>query len=130
VLRIDRRGAEVRFQEIRRLARVAADAALMARGGPLTTLNSADIGMEALGRIGAWRNRAVPYWDWSAMVQRARQQEPSRFELTVWHGDILSAIALGRASRSDGYVSIDFGRQSDQSAPVERVRGLSGDAAS
>jgi hypothetical protein len=105
---LSHQGAELRYQAIRAQARQAADEVLSAEGLLSAGFRSSAFDPEGLRRCAQWPDRTVSHWDWSAIYGRYRRSEPSRFELAVWQDAVLCALAIGKSSKTDAYVSIDF----------------------
>ena len=112
-----RSSAETRYRELRHLAFQAAQDDLAAAGGN-AELRAIDA--TALTAFGTWPARRVA-WPWPDMAADWRRGHPDRFELAVWSGDALCALALGRPSPGASHMALYFMEGSpDPGHPLRR----------
>ena len=110
-----RSAAEARYRALRDVAFPAAEAALAAAGvrAELRPIDAA-----ALAAAGKWTGRRVA-WPWHLMMPDWRRNYPERFEVAIWQGDVLCALALGRPARSAPHLSLHYiERNPDQANPL------------
>lgn len=99
-----RSSAEARYQNLRRLACQDAKADLAARG---IEVELRAIDASALAAFETWQGRYVA-WPWPEMTADWRRAHPDRFELAVWRGDVLCALAIGRPSPSAAHMALYY----------------------
>jgi hypothetical protein len=100
----NRSAVESRYRDLRHLAFREATANLAAVGirAELRALDAS-----ALDAFTFWQGRRV-FWPWPEMAADWRRGYPERFELAVWSGSTLCALALGRPSSSPSHLSLYY----------------------
>jgi hypothetical protein len=99
-----RSAAEAKYRELRRLAFRDAMAALTASG---VSAELRPIDAAALAAADGWMNRRVN-WPWHVMMPDWRSNHPARFEVAVWQGGLLCALALGRPAPLAAHLSLYY----------------------
>lgn len=66
-------------------------------------LRLTSINLAALNAARPWRSAQAVGWEWPAVVKRRRT---NRFDLAIWHGEILCGLAYGPADAA--WVAIGF----------------------
>jgi hypothetical protein len=99
-----RSSAEFRYHALRRLACQAAEADLAAAG---LVVELRPIDAAALDAFKTWSRRRAA-WPRPEMTADWRRGHPARFELAVWRGGILCALALGRPSPRATHMSLHY----------------------
>ena len=103
-----RAAAEARYSGLRLAALVWAAELFEPAVAPVPVRFAAITG----ATLGTWREQWARHparpvaWPWNAMVADYRHHHPSRFDLAVWSGDALSALAIGRTGSA--YCSIEY----------------------
>lgn len=116
-----RAAAEARYRMRRALAFQAAEAKLAA-AGIVAELRPLDA--SALAAFAAqWRGHPTRRvaWPWSDMAADWRRACPERFELAVWSGGQLCALALGRPAPSARHLALHY--QEGSPNPAHPLRG-------
>jgi len=121
-----RSSAEARYRELRRAALQDAMATLAAAG---INVELRPIGAAALAAVERWNDRRVG-WPWHLMIPDWRRNYPGRFELAIWQGDVLCALALGRPAPKAPHLSLYYiERNPDAANPLRgKVTGAVIDA--
>jgi len=77
----------------------------LADAGVVAKLRAVDAA--AMAAVAQWTCRRV-HWPWHVMAQDWRRNYPARFEVALWHGDMLCALALGRPARVAPHLSLHY----------------------
>ena len=99
-----RSSAEVRYREMRRLVFQQAQEELAEAG---IGVDLRPIDATALEAFRAWPPRRVA-WPWPDLAADWRKGHPDRFELAVWSGGTLCALAMGRPSPKAAHMSLHY----------------------
>lgn len=106
---MSRQHAEARYRTLNALAFGHAAQTLARDIG--TPLRLEGIGPVARAEFaGSWRDhpdRPVE-WPWPDMVEDYRHKFPARFELSIWSGETLCGLSLGKPSPSQDRLSIQY----------------------
>jgi hypothetical protein len=110
--RVSKQAAEERYRSLRRKAfRAAEEMFVDARAARPEELTLSEIPPLSLhSAVLGWANdpaRRVN-WYWIGMLARYRRNYPSRFELAVFAGGEICALALGRPSATRSHCSLEF----------------------
>jgi len=105
---VSRAAAERRYRELRALAYRDAEEALAGAGiaAELRAVDAAALDAFAAGWTGHPTRRMA--WPWPAMAEHWRRSFPERFELAVWWGGTLCALALGKPSAGTSHLGAHF----------------------
>jgi len=116
-----RSAAEARYREMRRLAFQRAQEELAGAG---IGVDLRQIDAAALEAFRAWPPRRVA-WPWPDLAADWRKGHPDRFELAVWSGGTLCALAMGRPSPKAAHMSLHYLEASpERGRPLRRQVAL------
>ncbi len=101
------------WEDLRELVRSRVGADLLKR---FPDLRLTSIDLAALNAAKPWRSAQAVGWEWPAVVKRRRA---NRFDLAIWHGEILCGLAYGPAETA--WVAIGFLQGSPN--PAHPLRG-------
>jgi hypothetical protein len=109
---MSRQAAEERYRQLRRLAfadatRLLTEVAIAVPG----QLELREVALPALlDSLAKWESypRRPVAWDWRKLLLHYRQNHSARFDLAVFANGLLSAIALGKPSKTRAHCALDF----------------------
>jgi len=112
-----RPSAEAKYRALRHAAWQDAAAALASAG---ITAELRPIDVAALAAVACWRDRRVD-WPWHLMIPDWRRNYPGRFEVGIWHGGVLCALAIGRPAPKASHLSLYYVERNPD--PANPLRG-------
>ena len=113
-----RSAAEAKYRGLRHLAFQDAMTAIATAG---VNAELRPIDAPALSAAGQWTARRV-VWPWHVLVPDWRGKHPARFEVAVWQGDTLCALALGRPAPTAPHLSLRYIERNPD--PANPLRGM------